>query len=173
MMANSTWRVILAVFSGLVFGSLLLYGAISLNGTPVQIKLTKYDAYRAEALKMKREQSAGSFQIAVAILGALWATMIVSADNRLKTSDRLASAIFVMATLVLMAFLYFNWSYGNLLAQLYWDMGPDLSAKSQFADVLNSKYVSTRQDIMQSCLYAGLLLSALSVVSGCLFREDK
>jgi len=171
-MTNSRWRMFLGIICGLIFGALIICSGILLGSTPVQIKVTKYDSYRAEALKMNREQSAGSFQIGVGVLGALWATLIVSKENRLKRSDRLEIATFLMATVVLMAFLYFNWSYENLVAQLYWDMGPMLSATNEFADVLNSKYVLVRQEIMQLCFYGGLLLSALSVLSCCLFRED-
>jgi hypothetical protein len=109
--------------------------------TPTQITVTNYDPYRTEALKMIREEAASFFQIGVAILGALWATMIVSKDNRLRRQDLPEIVMFLTTSILLIGFLYFNWKYGRLLAQLYWDMGPLLSNQEQFVDVMNSKYI--------------------------------
>lgn len=138
--------------------------------TPVQIRVTNYDAYRTEALKMTREESASFFQIGVAVLGALWATTIVSKDNRLTRNDWPEIVMCSVASVTLVGFLFFNWRYGRLLAQLYWDMGPMLSTTNKFADI-NSRYVQGLHDVMQLCFYAGLALSAASVFSSCILRR--
>ncbi len=140
--------------------------------TPIQIKVVDYDVYRTEALKMNREESASFFQIGVAILGALWATMIVSKDNRLRGKDWPEIGMFIVTTVFLMMFLYFNWHWGRLLAQLYWDMGPLLSTRNQFADILNSRYLQTQHNVMQLCFYVGLILSAVSIFSCCILRRE-
>jgi len=170
--SSDFWRKALLATSILIFVSVVGYGMFLLLTTPAQIKVVNYDVYRTEALKMQREESAGFVQIGIAVLGALWATMVVSKDNRLRSTDRPEITMFMTATLLLLFFLFFNWSYERLLAQLYWDMGPTLSAKSQFADVLNSRYVQARSIIMHLCFYGGLVLSALAVLSCCLFRKE-
>ena len=139
--------------------------------TPIQIKVTNYDTFRTEALKMIREEAASFFQIGVVVLGALWGTMIVSKENRLRCEDRLEIAMFVAASLLLVGFLYFNWKYGRLLAQLYWDMGPLLSTQAQFADVMNSRYVLIHYRALLICFYGGLIMSAVCTFSSSMLRR--
>ncbi len=139
--------------------------------TPHQIKVIDFDEYRIEALKAHREEAAGFFQIAIAVLGALWATMIVSKEHHLRPEDIGDILMFVAATTLLVGFLWFNWQYGRLLGQLYWDMGPVLSSQSKFADVLNSKYVVVQYLAVEMCFYGGLLLSAICTFSRCMLRS--
>jgi hypothetical protein len=137
--------------------------------TPHQIKVVDFDVYRTEALKAHREEAAGLFQIAIAVLGALWATMIVSKEHHLRLEEKGDISMFLAATSLLVGFLCFNWQYGRLLGQLYWDMGPLLSSQSKFADVLNSRYVVLHYMAAEICFYGGLLLSAICTVSRCVF----
>jgi hypothetical protein len=165
-------RWILCAMCVVAFLSIVSYSSFLLSTSPFQIKIANYDVYRTETLKLKREELAGFVQIGIAVLGALWATMIVSKENRLKITDHPENVMFAMATFLLLSFLYFNSSYERLLAELYWDMGPILSVKNQFADILNSRYVQTYSDITQFCFYGGLGISAASVFSCCMLRED-
>jgi hypothetical protein len=168
---RETFRMVFCLLCVVIFVLILQFIVYSTLTTSTQIKVANYDQYRTEALKINREESAGFVQIGIAVLGAVWATMIVSKETRLTVGDRPEIAMFVLTTLLLMLFLYFNFNYERLLARLYWDMGPLLSTKSQFVDVLNSKYVATRNTITQLCFYGGLLLSALSVFSCCILRK--
>ncbi|MFZ3214553.1 MAG: hypothetical protein WA192_00660 [Candidatus Acidiferrales bacterium] len=139
--------------------------------TPHQIKVIDFDAYRVEALKAHREEAGGYFQIAIAVFGALWATMIVSKEHRLRPEDIGDISMFVAATTLLVGFLWFNWQYARLLGQLYWDMGPLLSPQSKFADILNSRYVVVHYLAVEICFYGGLLLSAICTFSSCMLRS--
>lgn len=139
--------------------------------TPHQIQVTDFDAYRIEALKANSEEAASFFQITVAVLGALWATMIVSRENRLTSKDKGDITMFGTATALLILCLWFDWQYGRLLAQLHWDMGPLLSTRSKFADVLNSRYVVVRYLAVEMCFYVGLILSAICTFSRCMLRS--
>jgi hypothetical protein len=79
--------------------------------------------------------------------------------------------MFATTCSLLIAFLWFNLSYGRMLAQLYWDMGPLLSGKAQFADVLNSKYVIIHHRAMILCFYVALLIGAITTFSSSLLRD--
>jgi hypothetical protein len=165
-----TARVVICFVCVLSFLSAVAYIVLMSWTTPVQIRVTNYDVYRTEALKISREESASFFQIGVAVLGALWATTIVSKDNRLTKNDWPEIVMCSVASVTLVGFLFFNWRYGRLLAQLYWDMGPMLSTTNKFADI-NSRYVQGLHDVMQLCFYAGLALSAATVFSTCILRR--
>lgn len=140
--------------------------------TPVQIKVIDYDAYREEAEKIILEEATSLFNIAILVFGASWAAMIVSKENRLRREDRPEIIMFCALNVIFIAFLYFNWKYGRTLAQLYWDMGPSLSAKGQFADVMNSGYVLVNYRAAQICFYGGLLMSALCTFSHSMLRRS-
>src|SRR5215470_8465289 len=122
-----TLRSILAGLCILCALSLGIYIGWLFSTTPIQIHMTNFDAYRTESVNILREEESGFFQIGVAVLGALWGTLVVSKDNRLRGSDRPEILMFGATCVLLFGFLWFNLSYGRLMAQLYWDMGPLLS----------------------------------------------
>ena len=163
-------RTTLAALSVVALVSVAVYIGCRFHSTPNQITITDYDTYRIEASKMVREEAAGFFQLGVAALGALWAAMIVSKENRLKRKDIPEIVMFISAGLLLVGFLYFNWKYERLLTQLYWDMGPMLSKQSRFADVMNSEYVSVNYSAVQICFYGGLIMSAVCTFSSSMLR---
>jgi hypothetical protein len=165
-------RYVLASVCMIALVSAIVYVAYLLLTTPTQIKVTDYDAYRIEALKMVRDEAASFLQIGVAVLGALWATMIVSKDNRLR-GDRPEQFMFMVANILLVGFFYFNASYNGILAQLYWDMGPVLSTQGKFADVMNSMRVVVQYHTVLICFYGGLLISAICVFSNCMLRRKE
>jgi hypothetical protein len=174
---------------GLRMGDMIRYGLATLCGialllavgyvgyllftTPAQVKVTDFDAYRIEALKMVRDEAASFLQIGIAVLGALWATMIVSKDNRLQGGDRPELFMFIVANIFLADFFYFNASYNRNLAQLYWDMGPILSTQGKFADVMNSRHVVVQYRTVLICFYGGLVMSAISIFSNCMLRRKE
>ncbi len=163
----------LAALCVIILVSAIGYVAYLVLTTPTQIKVTDYDAYRIEALKMVRDEAASFLQIGVAVLGALWATMIVSKDNRLRGRDRPELFMFIVANIFLVGFFYYNASYNGILAQLYWDMGPMLSTQGKFADVMNSTHVAVQHNTVLICFYGGLLISAICVFSNCMLRRKE
>lgn len=165
--------MVLAALCALATISAAVYIARLLIVTPAQVPITDFDGYRTEALKMIGEEEGGFVQIAVAALGALWAIMIVSKENRLGPKDKAEIVMFTASSSLLAAFLWFNWQYQRFLAQLYWDMGPLLSSTSKFADVLNSKYINVQQDAGLICFYGGLLLAGICILSGCTLRSGE
>ena len=169
--AAESARVVLSVLCVAALVAAVAYIVCLFLTTPIQVKVTNYDAYRTEALKMIREEAASFFQLGVAVLGALWAAMIVSKDNRLRREDVPEIVMFVATGLLLVGSLYFNWKYGRLLAQLYWDMGPPLSAQAQFADVMNSRYVVVHYRAVQICFYGVLIMSAVCTFSSSMLRR--
>src|SRR5258708_7378870 len=80
-------RWVLSIACVLSLTAAIVFIAYLFESTPVQIKVTNYDTYRTEVLKMTREEALGFLQIGVAVLGALWTAMIVSEDNRLRRTD--------------------------------------------------------------------------------------
>ena len=169
--AAQSARVVLSVVCVVALVSAVAYIVFLFLTTPIQVKVTDFDTYRTEALKMNLEEAASFFQLGVAVLGALWAAMIVSKDNRLRREDRPEIVMFVATGLLLVGFLYLHWKYGRLLAQLYWDMGPPLSPKAQFADVMNSRYVLVHYRAVQICFYGGLIMSAICTFSNSMLRR--
>ena len=97
--------------------------------------------------------------------------MIVSRENQLRREDAPEIVMFVATNFLLLMFLYFNWKYGRLLAQLYWDMGPLLSTKAEFVDVMNSRYVLIHYRAVLICFYGGLIMSAMSTLSNSMLRR--
>lgn len=168
---TDTIRSSFAAFCVLATIATFGYIAFLLITTPHQIKVTDFDGYRSEAVKANSEEAAGLFQIAVAVLGALWATLIVGKEHRLRMKDKADITMFVASLSLLIGFLVFNWQYRRLLAQLYWDMGPLLSAQAKFADVLNSRYVVVHYQAVELCFYGGLLLSAICTLSRAILRR--
>lgn len=165
------WRWFLAATCVAVLILLTAYLGYRFCTTPPKIPKTSYDAYRQVALEMTREQISGFFQIGVLLLGALWATLVVKRDSRIRSTDIPEIVSFVASNIIIVGFLYFNSEYQRRLARFYWDMGPLLSPKKQFADVMNSTYVLVLYEATMLCFYGGLLLSALSVLSSRLSRE--
>ena len=165
-------RKALAAVCVLTAASAFVYIMYLFYTTPVQLKLTNYDAYRTETLKMIQEEASSFFEIGVLVLGALWGAMIVSKENRLRSEDVPEIVMFCSTNVLLVMFLYFNWKYGRLLAQLYWDMGPLLSTKAQFADVMNSRYVLIHYRAVSICFYGGLVMSAMSTLSNSMLRRQ-
>lgn len=161
-------RVLLTVTSILVFMLAAVWILYLFHVTPAQINVIDYGAYRVEAEKIIREESSSLLNIAIIVLGALWAAMVVSKENQLRRKDISDIIMFGLVNLIFMAFLLFNWRYRRTLAQLYWDMGPSLSAKGKFADIMNSGYVLVNYRAAQICFYSGLLVSAL-----CTFSHSK
>ncbi len=164
-------RTFFAILSGVILLAATGYICYEFRVTPDQIHATDFDEYRTTTLGMIREQSTGFFNIAVLVLGALWGTLVVSKDNRLRRCDVQEIIMFIVTNLILCGFFYFNLKYTDLLARLYWDMGPILSQKKKFADVINSKYVLIHFQSVLFCFYGGLLSGALTVFSACMLRR--
>lgn len=164
-------RFILAVVAVV----LVLFAAASIcckfRTTPDQIHMTDYDDYRRTALEMVRERATGRFGLGIALLGALWSVAVVSKDSHLKTMDWQEVVMFAASNTLMGGFFYFHDRYVDLLAQLFWDMGPSLSKSAKFADVMNSAYVTIHEQARTICFYFGLVGVAITVFSSCLLRR--
>ncbi len=175
-MPRADWlRIVLALVCFVSLFSAAVYIRHQFQVTPIQVHPTDYDVYRETTLQMIREESTSFLSIGVLVLGALWGTIIVNKENRLtlKRQDWPEIVMFVLSNMLLIMFLYYNWKYRRLLAQLYWDMGPLLSGKKKFADVLNSKFVLVHYHSLLICFYGGLALSGITVFSSCILRRRR
>jgi hypothetical protein len=139
--------------------------------TPDQLKVVNYDVYRTEALKMQREEVASFLSIGVLVLGALWAAMIVTKEDRLGLRDYPEVLMFMSSNIAWGMFFYFDWKYQHVLTRLYWDMGPLLSGETKFVDIMNTAYINVLRQSVVAFFYGGLGLTAVSVLSNSILRR--
>ena len=173
MTSSATWRNLLVGVSIVYVVGAAAFLAFLFWTTPVEISVTDFDEYRTKSLQIIREESEHFFEVAIAILGALWAALVVAKDSRLRAEDWPEIGMFVLSNALLVAFLFFNSRFDDLLAELYWDMRPQLIGEKRFADLLGSKYVSIHRTAILLCFYGGLFLSALTVWSSCMLRKKE
>ena len=134
--------------------------------TPDQIKLVPYDEYMGGALDLVRSDVDKFFEIAVLILAGLWAIAIIDKDHRLRACayDIPELIMFAIAMGLLILFFYFDHRFGEVLTQIYWDIGK-LPGPRKFPDLLYSPYIDLHHRILVRCFYSALIVSALTAWS--------
>jgi hypothetical protein len=136
--------------------------------TADQISLVPSDKHAPELLGFARQNTERLFQLVVVILGGLWALAIVDQDHRINAKDIPEIIMFVIATLMLMAFLYFFQHYSTIMEAAYWDIGV---LQGREVDFLHSPYIDLHHRALLRCFYVGLFVSALTAFSLCRLRQ--
>lgn len=131
-----------------------------------------YDAYRKQALEMVRAESGNLFNLSTVLLAALWAALVIPKETRLDHQDQPNIILFAFANVLLAGSLFFGLRYSQLISRLYWDMGPLLSKSEKFADVMNTPWIVLHQTLAAVYFFAGLIASALSLLSATYFRRQ-
>jgi arginine exporter protein ArgO len=163
LMRKSAW--VLAILTILGTLCVLGYTAWRLETTTETISEVKYDEYRKKALEMIQAESGNFFNLSTALLAALWAALIIPKETRLHHRDIPNILVFLCANILLVGSLAFTLLQSRLMSRLYWDMGPLLSAKAAFADVMNNHWIRLHRDLVLIYFFAGLLAAAISLLS--------
>src|ERR1700722_11717779 len=147
-----------------------LYEAYS--ATPDQIKTVPYVPQRLVSLEMARKDIEGLFQTGVLLLAGLWGVGIVKKDDRLHLRDWPEIVMFAVATILLVAFLFVDQQYGQLLERTFWDLQQSMDKDKIFVDLFNSPYIRLHYNSLFLCFYGALATTAIAAFSVCLLRGD-
>ncbi len=169
-MRKTAW--ILCTVTVLCTISLLAFTVRQIYTTPQTISEVAYDDYRKQALEMVRAESGNLFNLSTALLAALWAALIIPKETRLDLRDIPNIFLFSSANLLLAGSLLFNLRYSRLISRLYWDMGPLLSTKQKFADVMNTPWIALHQNLAVAYFFAGLVVAGVLLLSAIYFRRQ-
>lgn len=169
-MRKNAWMLSILTVLGTI--SLVVFTVWQLQTTPETISEVKYDEYRKKALEMVQAESGNLFNLSTALLAAVWAALIIPKETRLHHRDFPNIFLFICANVLLVGSLAFNLLQSRLMSRLYWDMGPLLSAKATFADVMNSDWITLHRNLAVMYFFAGLIAAAISLISVTYLRRQ-
>jgi hypothetical protein len=160
-------RLVLLVLSLVVAGWFSISSFAAFRATPDQINFVAYDEYTAKMLDFMRSDVDRLFQLVVLMFAGLWALAFLDKDHRLSPTVRDIPELIMcgLAMALLVAFFYFDFKYGEVLKQVYWDIGKLPGPSRRFPDPLNSPYILLHQVVLVRCFYSGLVVSALAAFS--------
>lgn len=126
---------------------------------PTVIDDVPYTSLVQESLKVKQDQSRSAFQMALVLLGGVWATLLAKKDEKTFTfRDTPETLMFGCSNLLLLCSIYFHLRYLDAISKQLWMSGKQsLSSIPDFYNsFLNNPYAS--QFIT---LTAGLICTAI------------
>jgi len=169
---NLSPRILLAILSVLLGAWISISVSQAFRSTPDQIKLVNYDEYVSKTLDFVKQDVERFFQMAVLVLGSLWALGVVDKDHRLKLVDWPELVMFVIGTGLFVFSLYFLQQYDDIVKQTVWDARnlPGEAGQKLFPDVLESPYFRLHYEVVVKCFYSGLFVSGLTAFSLCRLR---
>ena len=141
---------------------------MAFRATPDQISLVPVDKHAVALLDLAKQDNERLFQLVVVVLGGLWALAIVDKDHRINIKDGPEIVMFVVATSMFMAYLYFFQHYNTIVEKTCWDIGV---LQGREVDFLHSPYIDLHRGALLRCFYAGLFISALMALSICRLRQ--
>lgn len=163
-------RLILASISLLLFVGTAWSVWRAFSTTPDQIKTVPYYPQRAISFDMARKDIDGLFQTGVLLLAGLWGVGIVKKEDRLRWKDVPEVVMFVIATVLLLGFLYICQCYAQILERVYWDQQWVVAQGKIFPDLFDSPYIRLYHDSLFHCFYSALGTSAMVTLSLCSLR---
>jgi hypothetical protein len=128
------------------------------NGIPE----VPFEDVAQEALKMKQEQSKSGFQLAVVLLGTVWATLLAKKDeNTFEFQDWPPTVTFSVGNLMLLASVYNHLDYMETASNQMWKNSTEKI--EGFPDIVNS-FLNNPYFAQNTFLFAGLVCTALHLM---------
>jgi len=166
---RKNWAVRIVV--ALICLSLAAWVSLSIfhafRSTPDQVKLVNYDDYVVKVFDLVKQEVERFFEMAVLVLGGIWALAVIDKDQKLMLSDYPELAMFIVSTATFVALFYFLQQYDEIVKQVVWDVRalPGDTGQKLFPDVLNSPYLTLHYEVVVRCFYSGLATSGLTALS--------
>jgi len=165
-----TLRAVLAVTVAVSSLLIFLYFGWKYSYTPDQIRLIQYDEYKLLVGQMVLGDFGRFFDFGVLLLAGICGLGIVRKDERLNKEDWPGIVLFLCSAIFLLLDICFSFNLVRSVENLYWTMPPD---KKQFFDFFKSPYFVLKYDLVTYSFWAGLIISAIFVISHCMLRRSE
>ena len=164
-------RVTLAILSVLVVLGIVVCTAYNWKPVTIVKDLKLNDLIKA-GIQLKVEQSRSEFQLALLVMGGLWALMIAKKDEAsIVLSDSPELILFFSANLLLLMSCAFHILYIEDIAYIY-SLAGGIVGGSSVPDVFGSEINNPYRFQLWSLL-GGILVTALTLLSAHKLKGDK
>jgi predicted small integral membrane protein len=148
-----------------------LFLAWFLSQRPAVVQDVPYTDLVKESLKVRQDESRSAFQLAILLLGGIWATLLAKKDQaRFTFTDKPETIMFCSSNVLLLTSVYFHLAYLDFIGRQLWMSGQhDLkSIPDIYNSFLNNPYAS-----QLVTLAAGLICTAIHLTAVHQFREKE